>query len=190
MGKIQKFSFHESGICRWAQNKPNVDGTDRVILKWIRNPIPSAGLGQATKLLELVFPTSHLSFPQVQNKPVKWIHPAPLGYATVVEVILTGESFQYTEAAFASNGQREILAFDQLNPALNLLLARHQTICGSVSLKVPDDANLVGKVFEELDFPEIDTTNSGRPIRMLISKKEEPGDCPVFWELGGFKVGR
>ena len=190
MGKVQKFSFHESGICRWAQNKPRDDGTDRVILKWNRNPIPPSGAGEGAKLIELVFPTSHLSSPQIQNRPIKWVTPAPLGYATAVEVILTKESQQTVEKAFAANNQRKILDFEKLDDGSYLVISYFQVFCGPVAFSVPDIPDLPGRAFGKLDFPETDENNSGRPIRMLIAKEMPLGDHPVFWELGGFKVAQ
>ena len=189
MGKIQKFSFHASGICRWAQIKPRSDGNDRVLMRWERNPISPVGSGKGTKLIELMFPTSHLSAPKLQNKQINWIPPASQNHAIAVEVSLTMENPQSVLEAFAVRGERHILEIETLNDGSTLIIAYYQTSCGPVSMKVPVAPDLPGKVFGELNFPEIDETNSGRPVRMLQALEPASGVHPVFWELGGYKVG-
>jgi hypothetical protein len=100
-GGDHKFSFHSSGVCRWALAQERTDGRDRAMLKWRRPSIPATGRRGATLLLSIVFPTSHLSaYADGFTKPVRWVHPAPQGAGTNIDVFLTSESGSVVEEAF------------------------------------------------------------------------------------------
>src|SRR5262245_50220224 len=61
---VLKFSFHESGRCRYAFTEQY--GTpptlpDRAMNKWTRKVTPPSGSGLGTRVLGLYFPTDFLS---------------------------------------------------------------------------------------------------------------------------------
>ncbi len=67
MGGIEKYSFHQSGICRSAFTKEHGTPdtmTDRLIFKWKRSDIPPESTGKASRVAWIAFPTSYLSRPQ------------------------------------------------------------------------------------------------------------------------------
>jgi hypothetical protein len=61
LGHVQKFSFHKSGINRWASIHERPDGSDRAIARRQRGPVPPAGSDRASLLAAIIFPTNHLS---------------------------------------------------------------------------------------------------------------------------------
>lgn len=191
MGSITKFSFHASGVCRWALVGDRPDRGDRAMLKWRRGPVPPAGSGRGALLLSLVFPTSHLSaYRGGFTKPIKWIPPAPIGRATKVEVFLANESVAVVEERFAARKERSLLGFGALRCGTNVAAASSHIECEPVDLKSPGNPDAPGIVFGDLAFPEIDRAGTGRPIRMLtIWPAKHEGDAPTALEIGGYEVG-
>src|SRR6266446_1706722 len=75
---IDKFSFHKSGICRWALISPREDGSDRAFRKWRYNPVPDGRSGQGSLLVTMLISTNHLSAPgREPSAKIHWISPAP-----------------------------------------------------------------------------------------------------------------
>ena len=186
-GEFSKFSLHESGECRWAQNRSKSQRSDRIIQKWNRGPIPPKGAGQAVSLMSLVFPTNHLSSARTSTKETTWIDPAPSGNAIAVEFSLTLEDEATIRQLLAQGGARKLLNFQGLNHGINWLTLTTQFACGDVTLTVPAAPGVPGIVFGHLEFPSSDTTGSGRPVRMLLSQPRTEQN-PTFWELGGFRA--
>ena len=191
-GSINKFSFHSSGICRWALTQERTDGGDLAMLKWKRGTIAGTGSGQGTMLLSVIFPTSHLSIRADRfTKLVKWIDPAPQGQATRIEAFLTAESRSAVANAFMERGERDLLAFGVLRDGTHVGVARSYVDCGQVKFRSPGNPALPGIVFRDLIFPEHDTLGTGRPIRMLmIRHPQEEGGAPTAWEVGGYESSR
>jgi hypothetical protein len=191
-GEDHKFSFHSSGVCRWALAQERTDGRDRAMLKWRRPSVPATGSRGGTLLLSIVFPTSHLSaYADVFTKPVRWINPAPQGAGTNIDVFLTKEGGSVVEKAFMERAERELLAFGALRDGPNVGVAASFVDCGPIDLQSPASPALPGTVFGDLAFPERDTLGTGRPIRMLIvSPAEAEGAAPTAWEIGGYEASR
>lgn len=184
-----KFSFHSSGICRWAEVNPRADGQDRCHHRWIRSAIPARGTGEATLLLSLLFPTNHLSAPkEITTKRLHWLPPAPAAMAACLEVILTQEDAS-SLSKLTGQGVRSVVFTKKLRSGLLLALLRHDVDCGKVELTVPGKPRKPGQVFlDDLAFPDIDQTGSGRPVRLTIFSARGENLPPVAYELGGYPV--
>jgi hypothetical protein len=182
--KYQKFSFHQSGNCRWAQIAPGRSGTDRAIHEWTRDPVPAKGSSQACFLLSIIFPTNHLSAPLLlPGRPLNWISPAPPGEAVEVEILLTQEPRDAVSSLFGADIGRKLASFHTLRNGLNFCIATSTVQCGPVEITVPGSPVKPGQVFGDLIFPDIDTDGTGRPVRMvMIPNMSNP---PILWELGG-----
>ena len=186
MGKVQKFSFHKTGICRWAQIEERADGSDRAILRWRRDPVPEAGSGQACRLVSLAFPTNHLSARGEGVDKVDWIEPALTGHAAMVEISLTREDRATIHGLFQKRGERKLVFCQTLRNGTNLCAAVLHFDCGPVNLRMPADPVRPEQVFGDLTFPDHDSESSGRPVRMhMASSHSLP---PTLWELGGYEL--
>src|SRR3990170_958990 len=86
MGGIEKYSFHQSGVCRSAFTKEY--GTpsamsDRAIFKWRRAETQPANSGRASRVAWIAFPTDFLSrITESSGKDIIWIPAASPGGAT------------------------------------------------------------------------------------------------------------
>lgn len=183
-----KFSFHKSGNCRWAMIRPGMSGAERAMLQWQREPIPPTGSGQASLLLLIAFPTNHLSAPQTEErKGIRWIDPAPLGWAVMIEILMTTEDSGTIERSFDKSGERQLLYCQTLRNGMRLCAAASLFDCGPVNLNAPC-TDAPGTVFGDLVFPDRDEENTGRPVRMIfMPSKDLP---PTVWELGGYDGGK
>ncbi|MBX9699533.1 MAG: hypothetical protein K2X74_08850 [Acetobacteraceae bacterium] len=184
-GRFHKFSFHRSGICRWAEVRPRDDGRDRCMLKWSRDPVPPAGQSGVALLVSLIFPTNHLSTRSDGDPRISWILPAPVDSATVVEIGLTAERAEDVARICLQSGVRELLHFQSLRRQDHLIATRRVVECGPVELKAPGDPGVPGQLFGDMVFPNKDHANTGRPIRMILFARDQVP--PVIWELGGYE---
>lgn len=192
LGRVNKISFHSSGLCRWALIESPKSGADRLMLKWKRRPIPEPGLLRGTLLISLVFPTNLLST-ALSDRPgsILWIDPAPPGQAVQIDVFLTREARADVAAAFAATAERQLLAFGSLRDGTGLGIASYRVACGPVELISPRNSKLPGQVFGDLIFSELDTKQTGRPVRILLMPSPpDPFEAPIAWELGGYKASR
>jgi hypothetical protein len=192
LGSVAKISFHSSGLCRWALIRPLSSGVDRLIHKWERQPTPEPGRLRGVLLISLVFPTNLLST-ALSDRPgsVVWIDPAPPGQAVQVDVFLTRETRAHVESGFSETGQRRLLAFGWLRDGIGLGVASYSVECGSVDLASPQNPTISGQVFGDLVFPEVDTKQTGRPVRILLMPHPpDHSQPPVAWELGGYDASR
>jgi hypothetical protein len=185
--KHQKFSFHSSGNCRWAEINPKLRGSERAILEWTRDQVREVGHGQGCLLASVTFPTNHLSAPRGTTfGKLSWIDPAPPGRAVHVEVFLTQEGPMTIEKLFGVSGHRQLLACLKLRNGMHICAAASIVDCGPVDLMVPGKPSVSGQIFGEVSFPDKDDRNTGRPIRMvLMGGNARP---PHVWELGGFET--
>lgn len=188
MGRQHKFSFHKSGNCRWALIEELI-GSDRALVKWKRAPIPQRGLLQGSLLISLIFPTNHLSsWYEERSVAVRWIAPAPAGQALAVDLSLTHESQGAVEEELSKTESTTLLAYGGLKSGLNVLASIYTIECGPVELTVPRSPIVKGQVFGELRFPNVDTDNTGRPVRMLMISEHQSDKPPIIWELGGYEA--
>ena len=183
MGNVQKFSFHKSGICRWAKKDERARSA---WLRWERDPVPEAGSGQACRLVSLAFPTNHLSARGEGVDNVYWIKPALPRHAAVVEISLTREDRATIQDFFQERGERKLVFCQTLRNVTNLCAAVLYFDCGPVDLRIPAEPVRPGQVFEDLTFPDHDTESTGRPVRMYMAASHS--FPPVVWELGGYEL--
>lgn len=187
--KHTKFSFHSTGNCRWAQINPSLNGRQRVILEWTRDPVPDAGLGKGSLLLTLVFPTDHLSsFRELGDEKLHWIEPAEPGYGICIQFMLTKEDPNDIRNIFKESQHGQLLACQQLRNGMHLCATKSIRECGPIDLVVPKDPVLPGQVFGEMRFPDRDEQNTGRPARMVLMDGNTTP--PDVWELGGYEITR
>ena len=180
-----KFSFHQSGSCRWAMIKEGKSGDERAIHVWMRAPIPPVGENQAVELLSIAFPTTHLSrvFSREHKKLIK-LEAAPLGKAIVIQLFLTAEAKEVVENQFMALGQRSLIFWAPLRGGWFAGVASSVIDCGRVDLTMPAGEDRKS-VFGRMQFPQDDVNDTGRPIRLVTwSGKTTP---PMLWELGGFE---
>ena len=130
MAGVEKISFHSSGICRKAftsEHGAPKGLPDRATTKWKRPSTPLRGVGEATRVLMIAFPSGFLSTspPLVPDKPIIWIPPAPSGGAAVLEMFFTNESEEQVRQEFAAANQRRIVDCISLSNDELFLLASH-----------------------------------------------------------------
>ncbi len=186
---IEKFSFHKSGSCRWAINSDKwiAKDTDRAMTKWQRDLIPEAGTGKAAMLMQLAFPTNHLSTTRLPSQNnIYWLAPAGDGKALGITLSLTGEPSTRAEQLLSESTNEHLIFQTHTRSGVSLVVTAGEFSCGVVELTVPETPKAPGQVFGNLRFPNNDDTSSGRPVRMclLLSKKTSP----TAWELGGYRV--
>lgn len=113
MVRIEKYSFHKSGICRSAfTNEHGTPSTmsDRAMFKWQRSQAAHAGSHGASRVAMIAFPTDFLSRPtQGHKKKIHWIPAAPKSCATFVEFSFTHEDEETVKECFANRGERHVL---------------------------------------------------------------------------------
>lgn len=185
MGEINKISFHKSGICRWAHIKPMNNGQDRLIKKWteIPEPVPNIEPGFLRLLMRLVVPSNHLSSTYRDDYlKCNIITPASAGKATQLNFLKVHKSIQI-ESLLSQH--YTILGKLPLKTSDYIAIVMDEYECGPIDLVIERGRPHPGQVFGELHFPDIDTTGSGRPIRLLLVSGE--GFDQIFGELGGYE---
>lgn len=186
MAKIEKYSFHKSGICRSAftnEHGTPKTMTDRAMFKWKRLSTPAAGEGKASRVAWVAFPTDYLSRNAEPSVEVRWIEAAPPGGATYVELAFTSESRNFIETAFGQRQERKLLLYVNLPGDEAAFLNYYHSDWEDRDLKVPGD----GKVADLL-FSASDPYETGRPIRIRLGSSPSDGDALVLRELGGYAV--
>ena len=189
MAKIQKYSFHKSGICRQAFTREY--GTpltlkDRATSTWKRLATPPAGDGKGSRVAWLAFPTNYLSRQRNSvTEGVVWIKGAPVDGATYVELVYTFESEQSVRTSFAKRQERRLLKYIELPGGEALFVAFYHADWDNKDLNVPGE----GKV-ADLVFSPLDPYDTGRPVRICLGPAPAPsdGDALVLRELGGYPV--
>lgn len=185
LGHVTKYSFHQSGLCRSAFLKPLRADQDRATLKWKRSLIPPKGLAKGELLARIYFPTNHLSLHWKHKPgPIRWIVAAGEDRATVIDIFLTNEEAGHVEKQLGAH--RVLVHHSALASGGHIALAACDFDCGPVDIGLPGRPRKEGQVFGSTIFPNVDSTKSGRPIRMTIS----PGTPPPLelWELGGYET--
>ena len=186
MAKIEKYSFHKSGICRSAftnEYGTPTTMTDRAIFKWKRLTTPLAGQGKASRVAWLGFPTDYLSRKAEPSVEVNWIEAAPPGGATYVELAFTCESRESIESAFGQRQERKLLLYVNVPGDEAVFANYYHGDWQNEDLNVPGD----GKVADLL-FSASDPYDTGRPIRIRFGPTPSDGDAVVLRELGGYAI--
>ncbi len=189
MAKIEKFSFHQSGICRSAFTNEHgmpLTMTDRAMFKWRRMQTPLIGEGKAARIAVLGFPTDFLSKPSnSNNNDVFWISAAPVGGATYVEFAYTYESQESIEMAFEGTSSRKLLAFTRLPSGEAFFGSSYHADWENKDLNIPGGDNS-----PDLVFSAVDTFNTSRPIRIRLTSPPVDGNALFLQELGGYAAPR
>lgn len=187
MAKIEKYSFHKSGICRSAftnEHGTPQTMTDRAMFKWKRLATPAAGEGRASLVAWLAFPTDYLSQPSASSvEGVAWIEAAPAGGATYVEFAFTRESQKSIEAAFRKREERKLLAYVELSPDQAFFGSYYHSDWENNDLNMPGNGQVADLVFSPRD-----PYDTGRPIRIRFGPAPSDGDSLVLQELGGYPI--
>jgi hypothetical protein len=187
MAKIEKYSFHKSGLCRSAFTSEH--GTpdtmaDRAMFKWRRLSTPPAGDGRAARVAWLIFPSDYLSkLSDLDGQDVVWVNAAPAGEATHVEISFTHESQEFIRRAFAEHQERSLLAYFTLTGEEALLVNCRNGAWENSDLNMPGE----GKV-ADLVFSPRDPYDTGRPIRIRFGRTPSDGDALVLLEVGGYAM--
>ena len=188
MAGVMKYSFHQSGICRYAftveyGTPPTLD--DRAMYRWKRAALAELGGGRLSRVLLLAFPTDFLSNPRAAeqtNNKVTWMDAAPAGGATYLSISFTAEPRPAVEEAYRTNGIR-ILNHTALASGIHLLIDYYHADWQNADLSMPGD----GKVADML-FSSQDPDKTGRPVRLVFGSTPKNGDALHIRELGGFAV--
>jgi hypothetical protein len=187
MAKIEKFSFHKSGICRSAFTTEY--GTpkslpDRAMYKWNRLQTPPAGEGRAVRVAWLGFPTDFLSrIPELDAKNIVWIDAAPAGCATYVELSYTHDSEAFVRMTFQESQDRKLLAYVILPTNESFFICYYHSDWENKEIKIPGNGEVA-----DLIFSHHDPLNTGRPIRIRFGSAPKDGDALVLQELGGYAM--
>ena len=190
-GNIDKFSFHNSGHCRWALIEPLKSGRDRATVKWKRKPIPPVGLKQGSLLLSIIVPTDHLLTGQLKKpKQLYWIEPAPPKHAAIVEIFLTNEDEETIRKEYAS-GSRKLEFFGKTRIGTNLCVSTYHQLCELKKLNMPKNPRVPGQVFGEVIIPDDDTEYDGRALRITMAQPMKETDTALtIWELKSYEVAK
>jgi len=187
MGGIEKYSFHQSGICRSAFTKEH--GTpammsDRAMFKWIRAATPPMNSGTASRVAWMAFPTDYLSrITEMGGKEIIWIPAAPSGGATYLEFCYTLEAENAVMSAFQSNG-RNLVSYTPLPSREAFFLSYYHSDWKNSDIRSPAAR---GSVFPDLLFSANDPRDTGRPVRIRFGPAPKDGDALILRELGGYE---
>jgi len=182
MGGIQKFSFHSSGICRWAftrEEGPGEGEDDRVIERWKRfSAYPGSGYA-----LLIRFPTDFLSTAlSPERKMVQWIPAAKSGGSTTLEFIFSSRSERAAADGAVAAGRTVLSQTVLPNGELFSVTWLHEPWFGE-SFKMP------GVLHDDKEYvvSEHDPNNTGRPARVtrLILKEGVPA---IAEEFGAYQM--
>jgi hypothetical protein len=159
------------------------------MLEWMRDPVPLPGSGVGCLISAVIFPTSHLAIadtPMLDS--IRWIDPAPPGWAIRVEFFLT-ETPQPATGDLLRLGPHQALQFYlPLQRGLHVCAVTSIFDCGPVEVTLPQWPSRTGQLLGDAHFPEHDGHAAGRPIRiLLVGDNVQP---PDIWELSGYEAGR
>jgi hypothetical protein len=185
-GGVEKFSFHESGICRKAftQEYGTPDGLpDRATIKWRRAVTPPTGKNEASFVFEVGVPTNCLSVAvEPPKKEVTWIAPASPGMITVLRLYYTREPVQTARVGTEPYGQ--LLSYTALPNGEAFVAVSFHTTWEGKPLRVPASHHQA----QDYLFADSDPCGTGRPARIVVFSHPRDGDRMLAWEYGGYKV--
>lgn len=187
MGHIFKLSLHESsqylfwGITREHAVK-HLNGK-RGLRKWKRSPVPPSGLGRASRLASILFPTDYLGPDRSDYHGIHWIPTALPGLAIQVDLLLTLESRQTIENAFTNNGRR-------LEEYVRLPNGQAFAAVSSIGSEWRNRDLLLrgGPDFSNVAFLARDPKGADRSVIYAHMPPPKDGDCHMVIELWGNPV--
>jgi hypothetical protein len=183
---IEKFSFHESRICRRAfvaDHPLPVGMADRVLDKWVRSDTLLAGSRTATVAFSVVFPTAHLSSAiAAPEKAALWIEPAAPKSSRVVQFVFTKDSQnELQQCVRHAYLEGEVLAYKQLPNLECFAVVQTSVPWDGRTLIVPPH---LGDA-DDLVFPCFATPTVERPTQISLFLKSPNRSC---LEYSGFKM--
>lgn len=184
---VEKISLHSSRVCRKAFTSEHglpVGLDDRATIKWKRPPSPDQGLGEASRVLMIAFPTDFLSTSpkQALDKPITWVPAAPSGCATILEMLFTHETEEQVRQEFAATNLRRVVDSVLLPNGELFILASHVSDWKNRQVRVP-----AGETHPGYLFSYSDPDNTGRPVRIILFNQPNDGDALIGQELGGYR---
>ena len=187
MSGIEKYSFHQSGICRSAFTKEHgapAIMSDRAMFKWTRATTPPINSGKASRVAWIAFPTDFLSrTTEMSGKEILWVSAAPSGGATYIELCYTLEAENTIMAVFQSNG-RNLVSYTRLPSGEAFFISYYYSDWENNDIRSP---TVKGSVFPNLLFSPNDTRDTGRPVRIRFGPAPKDGDALILQELGGYE---
>lgn len=180
----RKFSFHRSGVCRYASTAQfgNPPGqSDRVLQRWQRPHIPMAGSKRYARLAWIAVPTDYLSrgSPK-QRKHEVFVPPAAPGHAVVVEVALTNDRRVTIEQVFDARPERGLCLYSPVFDSVSAFVCWSQGTWENDDFRVPPSHGLPGYRFlaSEAEHPH-------RPIRFATIRRTANFESLIVTEVGG-----
>lgn len=180
--KHDKFSFHSSGICRWASIHPRQDGQDRAILKWKSRDFLLEDVSGTFLIFSLIVPSGTLSKVNeesfsIPNKII-YITDGPIGTAIKISVLLT-DPLVY-KPLLAKYQTKNFLLKAMLTSGWLCSVVAERVYVDKVDLLIPGKPYLHGQItHHDLRFTA-KIGNHRNPFRITISNQ-----IPVFWNIGG-----
>lgn len=189
MAGIDKYSFHQSGICRSAFTSefgtPSTM-TDRAIFKWRRASTPAVGGRGIAQVAVFSFPTDYLSRPTNQNTDgVTWLTAAQAGRSTCVEFSFTSESRNTVETALCMREGHELLLYLMLPSGEAFFVDTYFIDWGNSDLTMPGNGTTA-----DIIYSSSDPLNTGRPIRIRFGATPSDGGALMIQEIGGYASHR
>jgi hypothetical protein len=187
---IQKYSFHQTGICRKAftsQHGTPPGLNNRALYEWRRTPTPATGVRLYTRAAWLAIPTDYLSRPREGgiSKQISWLPAAPSGQATLIEFAYTRETEADVREAFDRCGTRSLVGFHTLDGGESFFTAfYHQTWINKDFVSPAAGASKLPTLL----FSARDPLDLGRPYRIVISRKPADNGAALIEEYGGYAL--
>jgi hypothetical protein len=189
MGGIVKYSFHQSGICRYAHTSEawGAKEGDRALNKWKRRAIPARGKNQVVPLAMLAMPTNFLSRESEETKKkVHWLPAAPENQTIIIELVLTSEPELDVRNNLSSLPERTLFDYVALTATLGLVISYYHREWDNKDLTM--SATGTGPFPEAILLSEHDPDDTGRPIRVCLHTSPKDGEPVQIRDLGGYKV--
>lgn len=196
MARIEKMSFHESGVCRSAFTRTFANSrgsprtrSNRVTAHWRRPATPARGTERGAPVAVITIPSDSLG-KSVEPSPksyklIQWIDAAPKGYATELMCMFTRETEERVLEVFAASGDRDLVSFTTLPNGEAFLICRSESPYRSEYFQIPGNKDVPDLIFTTRDLPR-----RGEPVRFLGGPPPKDGEPIRLWELGGAKLPR
>ena len=187
-GKIEKLSFHKSGICRRAfTNEYPTPNTlpDRLMQRWQRVPGQTPSTENFSYAAALVFPTDFLSttLEPSTKKEITWITPAPEHESVVVAFFFTREDEVDIKRVLTEEGKTFIGSAILPNGETFVMSGHVERFEGQEMLIPASHGSLHDMVISRSD-PEA----TGRPVRFTMFRDGTAVMPLVVTEYGAFQV--
>ena len=179
-----KFSFHKSGICRYALDEHGASAAglaNRAIQRWRRGEIPPQGSGMYCRLARLAVPTDYLStYADSELDSTTKIPPATAGGAAFVEVLLCRDSSSVVLRGITDGSDAGLVCHAMLPGPVYLAVIWRHGEWENRDIHMPASHGMPG-----YQFAANDGSCSNRPVRIAFQSKPRDGDSILITDLGG-----